>query len=63
MNDLYAEFAAEGGSMLATVVTKLAAPDRFDLTDVDSAECNGISPPWNDWSSVQEQCRSLAAGV
>jgi len=63
MNELYAEFAGEGGSMLATVVTKLAEPDPFDLTDVDLTEYKGISPPWNDWTSVREQCRSLAAAV
>jgi hypothetical protein len=63
MNELYAEFAGEGGSMLATVVTKLASPDPFDLTDVDLTEYKGITPPWNDWRSVQEQCRLLAAAV
>lgn len=63
MNELYAQFAGEGGSMLATVVTKLAEPDPFDLTDVDLTEYKGINPPWNDWTSVREQCRSLAAAV
>jgi hypothetical protein len=63
MNALYAEFAGEGGSMLATAVTKLAAPDPFDLTDVDLTEYKGISPPWSDWTAVCEQCRSLAAAV
>lgn len=63
MNELYAEFAGEGGSMLATVITKLAAPDPYDLTDVDLTEYKGISPPWNDWSSAREQCLSLAAAL
>jgi hypothetical protein len=63
MNELYAEFAGEGGSMLATAVTKLAAPDPFDLTDVDLTEYKGISPPWSDWTAVCEQCRSLAVAV
>lgn len=63
MNELYAEFAGEGGSMLTTVVTKLAAPDPYDLTDVDLTEYKGISPPWNDWTSVREQCLSLAAAI
>lgn len=63
MNLLYAEFAGEGGSMLATVVTKLAEPDPFDLTDVDLSEYKGISPPWNDWNAVRKQCRALAAEV
>lgn len=63
MNDLYAEFAGEGGNMLTTVVTKLAAPDPYDLTDVDLTEYKGISPPWDHWASVQQQCLALASAV
>jgi hypothetical protein len=60
MNDLYAEFAGEGGDMLTSVVTKLAAPDPYDLTDVDLSEYKGIIAPWNDWRAVERQCRSIA---
>lgn len=63
MNELYAEFAGEGGNMLTTVVTKLATPDPYDLTGVDLTEYKGISTPWHDWTSVREQCLSLAAEV
>lgn len=63
MNDLYADFAGEAGSMLPSIVTKLAVPDPFDLTHVDLTEYKGIGPPWNDWGAVREQCRSLAAAI
>ena len=63
MSDLYAGFAGEGGDMLMTVLTKLADPDPYDLTDLDLREYNGIVPPWNDWAAVKEQCRALAAAV
>ena len=63
MNDLYAEFAGEGGDMLTTVVTKLAAPDPYDLTDVDLAEYKGIIAPWDDWRAVEKQCRGVATAI
>ncbi len=63
MAELYAGFAGEGGDMLMTVVTKLADPDPYDLTDVDLSEYKGIVPPWNDWEAVKNQCRALAAAV
>lgn len=63
LSELYAGFAGEGGDMLMTVVTKLADPDPYDLTDVDLREYKGIVPPWNDWAAVKEQCRLLAAAV
>lgn len=63
MNDLYAEFAGEGGDTLTCVVTKLAAPDPYDLTEVDLAEYKGIIAPWNDWHAVERQCRSVAIKV
>jgi hypothetical protein len=63
MTELYADFAGEGGDMLMTVVTRLAEPDPYDLTDVDLREYKGIVPPWNDWSAVTDQCRSLAVAV
>lgn len=61
--DLYADFAGEGGDMLMTVITKLADPDPYDLTDVDLREYKGIVPPWNAWNAVQEQCKALAVAV
>lgn len=63
MSDLHAEFSGEGGDILTTVVTKLAAPDPYDLTDVDLAEYKGIIPPWDDWRAVEEQCRTVAAAI
>jgi hypothetical protein len=63
MNDLYGEFAGEGGDMLTTVVTKLAAPDPYDLTEVDLTEYKGIIAPWNNWRAVEEQCRALAIEI
>lgn len=63
MNDLYAEFAGEGGDMLTTVVVKLSNPDPYDLTEVDLSEYKGIIAPWNDWRAVEEQGRSLAAAL
>lgn len=63
MSDLYGEFAGEAGDILTTIVTKLAEPDPYDLTDVDLAEYKGIIAPWNDWRAVEEQCRTLAAAI
>ena len=60
MRHLYAEFAGEAGDILISVLVKLAAPDPYDLTDVDLREYKGIIPPWNDWRAVESQCRSVA---
>lgn len=63
MNELYAEFAGEGGDMLSSVVVKLARPDPHDLTEIDLKEYKGIVAPWNDWRAVESQCRSLAVAL
>ncbi|MHB1544762.1 MAG: hypothetical protein ACYCS1_11125 [Gammaproteobacteria bacterium] len=63
MNELYADFAGEGGDLLTSVVMKLTSPDPYDLTDVDLAEYKGIIPPWNDWRAVEQQCRALAVAL
>ncbi|MBI2959263.1 MAG: hypothetical protein HYY28_03035 [Betaproteobacteria bacterium] len=59
MNELYAQFAGEGGDMLVSLAVKLANPDPYDLTEVDLREYKGIIAPWNDWRAVQAQCRAL----
>ncbi len=63
MNGLYAEFAGEGGDMLGSVIVELAKPYPYDLTEIDLSEYKGIVAPWNDWRSVERQCRSLAAAL
>ena len=63
MNELYREFAGEGGDMLSSVVVKLANPDPYDLTEIDLGEYKGIVAPWNDWRAVEAQCRSLAIAL
>jgi hypothetical protein len=63
MNELYAEFAGEGGDMLSTVVVTLSNPEPHDLTEVDLREYKGIVAPWNDWHAVAAQCRTLAVAV
>jgi hypothetical protein len=63
MNELYREFAGEGGDMLSSVVVKLANPNPYDLTEVDLTEYKGIVAPWNDWRAVEAQCRLLALGL
>jgi hypothetical protein len=63
MNEVYAEFAGEGGDMLTSVVVKLSAPDPYDLTDIDLTEYKGIIAPWNDWRAVERQCASLGAAI
>jgi hypothetical protein len=63
MNELYAEFAGEGGDMLSTIVVKLSSPDPYDLTEVNLGEYKGIVAPWNDWRVVESQCRSLALAL
>lgn len=60
MNELYSDFAGEGGDMLTTIVVKLSNPSPYDLTEVDLGEYKGIVPPWNDWRAVEDQCRKLA---
>jgi len=63
MNELYREFAGEGGDMLSSVVVKLANPNPYDLTEIDLGEYKGIVAPWNDWRAVETQCRSLAVAL
>jgi hypothetical protein len=63
MNELYGEFAGEGGDIRTTVVVKLSTPDPYDLTDVDLGEYKGITAPWNDWRAVEKQCRALAVAL
>jgi hypothetical protein len=63
MNRLYGQFVGEGGDALTSVVTKLASPDPYDLTDVDLTEYKGIVKPWNDWQAVVSQCQSIAAAI
>jgi hypothetical protein len=63
MNELYAEFAGEGGDILTLVVVKLSVPDPYDLTNIDLSEYKGIIAPWNNWRAVQEQCASLAGAL
>lgn len=63
MNQLYAEFAGEGGDMLSSVIVKLSNPDPYDLTEVDLTEYKGIAAPWSDWRAVKTQCRGLAVAV
>ena len=48
MHEIYSEFAGEGGDMLTSALVKLAAPDPYDLTDIDLAEYKGIIAPWNN---------------
>jgi hypothetical protein len=63
MRRLYSEFAGEVGEILVSVVVKLAAPDPYDLTEVDLAEYKGIIAAWSSWSAVQAQCRRLAIAI
>lgn len=63
MNELYAEFAGEGGDMLTSVVVALANPAPHDLTEVDLREYKGIIKPWNNWGAVEKQCRAVAAAM
>jgi hypothetical protein len=63
MNEIYSEFAGEGGDMLTSALVKLAAPDPYDLTDIDLTEYKGIIAPWNNWRAVQDQCAALAAAI
>ena len=63
MNELYAEFAGEGGDMLTSVVVKLSAPDPYDLTDIDLTEYKGIIAPWNAWRAVEKQCAAVGAAI
>lgn len=63
MNELYAEFAGEGGDMLSSVVARLAKPEPYDLTEIDLNEYKGIVAPWSDWRAVERQCRSLAVAL
>ena len=63
MNQLYAQFAGEGGDMLGSVIIKLANPDPYDLTEVDLTEYKGIAAPWSDWRAVKTQCRKVAVAL
>ena len=60
MNELYAQFAGEGGDMITSVVVSLTSPTPYDLTEVNLAEYKGIIKPWNEWHAVEQQCAALA---
>lgn len=63
MRQLYAEFAGEAGDIMISILVKPGMPDPYDLTEVDLNEYKGIIPPWNDWSAMTKQCRSLAVAM
>ncbi len=63
MDELYVEFAGEGGSMLTSLVVRLSVPEPYDLTEVDLSEYKGIIAPWNSWSAVVSQCGDLAEAI
>jgi len=63
MNELYAEFAGEGGDMLVSIAVKLTNPDPYDLTEIDLSEYKGIIAPWNNWPAVEAQCRALVLAL
>lgn len=63
MNDLYTEFAGEGGDILTSIAVKLSNPDPYDLTDVDLSEYKGIVAPWNNWLAVEAQSRALVVAL
>jgi hypothetical protein len=58
-------FAGEVGDILISVVTKPAAREPYNLTEVDLTEHQGIVAPWNDCGAGERQCRSAddAGGV
>jgi len=41
------------------IAKALAEPDPYDLESVDLREYKGVKPPWNQWSRVEETCRSF----
>lgn len=63
MNEIYSEFAGEGGDMLTSALVKFVEPVPYDLTDIDLAEYKGIIAPWNSWRAVKAQCATLAAAI
>jgi hypothetical protein len=63
MRQLYAEFVGEAGDIMISIVVSLASPNSYDLTEVDLSEYKGIIAPWDDWTSVQNQCRRLATAI
>jgi hypothetical protein len=63
MNSLYGDLSDQRGDVLTLVVTKLASPDPYDLTDVDLTEYKGITAPWNDWQAVVRQCQTISAAI
>jgi hypothetical protein len=63
MNELYADFAGEGGDMLMSLVVGLSAPTPYDLGEVNLIEYKGIVAPWSSWNAVEKQCAKLAAGL
>lgn len=63
MSVLYAEFAADGGDILPSIVVKFVTPDPHDLTDLDLSEYKGIVAPWNSWLAVVRQCEKLAVAL
>ena len=64
IDDYYADRSAESGSVLTSLVTKLADPQPRD-TDVISElpRYKGLDPLWHEWSAVVSRCRDLALAL
>ena len=60
----YTDRSDEFGSVLTTLVTKLADPSPRD-TDVinELSDYKGLDPRWHEWSSVVSRCQDLSLAL
>lgn len=64
MDAYYHDQVPTAGRRVATQVARqLAEPLPFDLSSVDLSEYRRLSPRWQSWDAVAEQCRRVAVRV
>lgn len=61
IDDYYDDRSLEQGSVLTSLVIRLAEPDPRDSDVIDELpRYKGLAPQWHEWRDVVRACRSLA---
>jgi hypothetical protein len=54
-------YRGEDASPLVQLLRQLAEPKPHDLGDLDIARYKGITPPWDSWQTIVDQCLETAS--
>ena len=64
IDDYYTDRSAESGSVLTSLVTKLADPRPRDTDVIDElSDYKGLDPRWHEWSAVVASCQELSLAL